>query len=997
MTWPRLSPEASPLTPGYSGLSLSSRDVLGSSSPTSLASSGAEDGVPPSLGLPPRSPPSLTPSPSSSKVYSPQRSYQQRDTVSSTQRGHRRNRLTNPRLLWTPVCGTQAHRRIPPSSRSLFTQQVFGEEEIQNGNSNIGEGFYPQRRLGHFDRSEGRIFSHLDSPEIPQMVEVCERFQCLPVQGLALRPFAGPVDFHASHEGTVYQREKKRDQTAGLSRRLADPECLRVPLSQTHSVTRRTIPLPGVYNPPREVFSYAVPAVQLSGYELRHGELDCLPFPGAHREIRQTTRPPSKPGFSLSSVHCFPNGPDGVPLSSTSVGPAAQETTSEAIQNQMEPDNRLVGQGSVSRGMVPGGSLPVDGYRLALEGRSNLTSFPSAGAVHRCIGSGMGSSLRRAYGFRNVAPSAEIMAHQSSGDAGGARGPASPPPSPQLESHPAMHRQYNRSLLHQQARGGAVGDPLPQSGNYSPTVPRPRHQAGCEACPRQDQHPGGLFKQASHDFADRVDNHQQHSSTSVGGVGEADGRSFCDKIQPQTSDLCEPSHGSPSMEGGRSLSVMGRADSVCFPSYPHPEQGTTEGEAGITQTNPDSSKLARATVVPGSCESLSRSSTKTATRQKRVSSTKVRDRSRQPSISRSSRLATVREQLRASGVSSGALDLLAHAHRPGTQNSYDSCWRRWQEWCREKNRDPIRPSKFDLANFLAFLHTDVKLSSSSIKVHKAAICSSLRQLGRSSYSNDPLIISVLKGASQSDSKVRRRVPAWDLFLVLAHLREPPFEPLNSINLKLLTQKTVFLISLATGRRCSEVHALSGQDFDIKHDRKTNCYTLKFLPEFLAKNQASDQPSPSLSILPLETILAPDDKDLTLCPVRALRRYLHFTKTLRYGKRRLFISHNPSKVGDIRRPTISRWISEVVQDAYKAEASSTSHSSHRAHELRALAASLHFCHTWRLQDVLDASFWRSRNSFIEFYLRDVEGLRQDGSRGISSVVAAQRQVSTSRQA
>ena len=81
---------------------------------------------------------------------------------------------------------------------------------------------------------------------------------------------------------------------------------------------------------------------------------------------------------------------------------------------------------------------------------------------------------------------------------------------------------------------------------------------------------------------------------------------------------------------------------------------------------------------------------------------------------------------------------------------------------------------------------------------------------------------------------------------------------------------------------------------------------------MAKNQSPDQLSPVLRIHPLESILGPDDEDIFLCPLRALQRYLFLTKSLRTGKRRLFISLNPSKSGDIRTPTLSRWISEVVK-------------------------------------------------------------------------------------
>ena len=114
--------------------------------------------------------------------------------------------------------------------------------------------------------------------------------------------------------------------------------------------------------------------------------------------------------------------------------------------------------------------------------------------------------------------------------------------------------------------------------------------------------------------------------------------------------------------------------------------------------------------------------------------------------------------------------------------------------------------------------------------------------------------------------------------MLARLRESPFEPLLQCNFKNLSWKTVFLVSLASGRRCSEVHGLSGLPQDISWELDGSV-SLRFLPEFLAKNQTPGDPSPSVSIQSLSSILHRGDPDRALCPVRALRRYLRFSRAL----------------------------------------------------------------------------------------------------------------------
>ena len=53
-----------------------------------------------------------------------------------------------------------------------------------------------------------------------------------------------------------------------------------------------------------------------------------------------------------------------------------------------------------------------------------------------------------------------------------------------------------------------------------------------------------------------------------------------------------------------------------------------------------------------------------------------------------------------------------------------------------------------------------------------------------------------------------RTLSWDLPLVLRSLTTAPYEPLGQADLKFLTQKTVFLLSLCSTKRVSELHAVS---------------------------------------------------------------------------------------------------------------------------------------------------------------------------------------------
>ena len=313
-------------------------------------------------------------------------------------------------------------------------------------------------------------------------------------------------------------------------------------------------------------------------------------------------------------------------------------------------------------------------------------------------------------------------------------------------------------------------------------------------------------------------------------------------------------------------------------------------------------------------------------------------------------------------------------------------------WCQEHDVDPCAPSSIKLSEYLCFLFRVKKLSPSSVKGHKAAISTTIRQMGGPSFSEDPLLRDVIKGMSAESTRFPRRFPSWDLYPVLSSLRLPPYEPLESCPLDLLSEKTAFLVSLASARRCSEVHAFS---FRSLAREPGGAISLRFCSGFVAKNQKDGTVVPPVIIKSLENILCEDDEDRTLCPVRALKIYKRRTTHLRSpNKLRLFVSVREDITRDISVATISRWLRNVIRRAYVASGSSPNPLDCRAHEIRAWASSMAWAHNVSLSNIMDAAYWHSRATFIQFYLREVSRLNQDGSRGISSVVVAQQAISSS---
>ena len=139
-----------------------------------------------------------------------------------------------------------------------------------------------------------------------------------------------------------------------------------------------------------------------------------------------------------------------------------------------------------------------------------------------------------------------------------------------------------------------------------------------------------------------------------------------------------------------------------------------------------------------------------------------------------------------------------------------------------------------IADFLIFIRIDENLSLSSLKGYRAAINQVLRHKGIDLAASVE-ISALTRHFKISCPPVEVKPPQWDLNLVLRSLTKAPYEPLGQSSLKMLTQKTVFLLALASAKRVSELYGLS---FKVSHSAGWESASFSFLSEFVAKTQKS---------------------------------------------------------------------------------------------------------------------------------------------------------------
>lgn len=230
----------------------------------------------------------------------------------------------------------------------------------------------------------------------------------------------------------------------------------------------------------------------------------------------------------------------------------------------------------------------------------------------------------------------------------------------------------------------------------------------------------------------------------------------------------------------------------------------------------------------------------------------------------------------------------------------------------------------------------------------------------------------MKGARRLSPSQARLVPSWDLGIVLNALTEHPFEPLDKLELELLTLKTAFLLSIASIRRISELHALSVHPACLRLGEEDSSISLLPNPSFLPKVLPRSYVSRPLVLEPFHP--PPHDSAEAarlhlICPVRALRRYITCTQQIRQTNQ-LFVCFGDSVRGQaVSKQRLARWVVRLIELAY--------HSMGRpppkgvvAHSTRGMGASWALFKGASLEEVCVAAGWSSSLTFAKFYRLDL---------------------------
>ena len=313
---------------------------------------------------------------------------------------------------------------------------------------------------------------------------------------------------------------------------------------------------------------------------------------------------------------------------------------------------------------------------------------------------------------------------------------------------------------------------------------------------------------------------------------------------------------------------------TALPSNGSPSQGDPKNQAMLLPDHPNSPRLARDALVLGPSAALNRDPASTPSVNNITQTVPQLRIPQQSTTSQPPCLVSRSGQLQEQGFSVEVAERIAAPLRSATRTVYKSKWALFEKWCRENSVDFSTPSVKQISDFFMYLYQNLNRRPSTIDGYRTAIVDTLGPTAQH-IAHDADLHRLLSSFHRDHPQSSKNLPKWNLSVVLNEFTKAPFEPMKDTDLKHLTLKTAFLLALASGECCSEIHAwVANKVSNLGQWEKVALFPSS---DFIAKNQLPREGSQSVSpvIIPALTTIVDRQlkEDRTLCPVQALRYYL----------------------------------------------------------------------------------------------------------------------------
>ena len=885
-----------------------------------------------------------------------------RDRSPAEKRGHRKGERSFPSLPLPCIHNSQALGKFQNDPQLKEDKYLHSIGILPHGNIIHDPSPSQTQRSGCLTGSERCLPPCSHSPQLSGPPGIFGKRQDLPLSGHALRPETSPTGILSTSVGGSSIPEGTGAPPLLLPGRLA-------PRSRFRATPRSPGPNPGPDSAGTGLH-YQLGQVGTISDSHPHfsGSRNRLTKPASPPQPRQDSENPQGSsslaedpqdlsqevppicGLPGQSGRC-PTGLQAV-HEAFSTPPATLLSSKQGSTIQPDPDSSGH-QATVSQ---------MDGLQFSQPGKAPAGTTAVYHCHHGCIPAGLGGPLSGQHGSREVVSQSCHTTYQCPGVSGSAAFITAVPPTLTGTHCIDTHRQCYSSGIHQQTGRNPLNEPQQFSGTVLEVVSPQGHHAGRILPPRTGQ-PDCRFPFPGTLFTFRVDAPPRGHVPHPENDGPSSSGLVCLGPQPPAPSILLPGTGPRSMGPGCVFYQLEGNPSLCLPSDSANSSRPTENKGGQSSSTPGGPLLAQETMVPGAIRSPSKSSDESPLTTGSSDSTSLRNPTSTTSLTSSNGLAAIGESARQSGLSDRAAEFVMQSHRDSTREVYNSRLAAFSEWCESRGVE-IRTAPLGcVADFLISLF-DKKRALSTIRGYRSAIAAVHSGFSDGSgISSSPYLSKLLRSFFLKRPPMTKLVPAWSLPRVLEALARPPFEPMATSSLHHLSMKTAFLIAIASGQRRSALHALCLTPGHIRWERRG----VRLIPraKYIAKNQTASSGPVEIFISPLSE-LSSIVEDKVWCPIRALKWYLDRTKNLRKDDQLFIITREPYTPAS--QDSISRWIVEAIQAA--GTEALLPGATPRAHDTRGISASWALFQGVPLAEIQKAAYWRSSNSFISHYLRDI---------------------------
>ena len=140
----------------------------------------------------------------------------------------------------------------------------------------------------------------------------------------------------------------------------------------------------------------------------------------------------------------------------------------------------------------------------------------------------------------------------------------------------------------------------------------------------------------------------------------------------------------------------------------------------------------------------------------------------------------------------------------GTHKGYNSCYRKFKSYCLAKNLNPTNCNPEDIARYIQHLFVSGS-SYSSVNLARSAISKYHIGFNGTPAGQHKVVCNAVKAVFRLRPPLPKYKSTYDVSIVLEYLKSLPANP--QLSMKMLTYKTLFLLTVATISRVSSISKL----------------------------------------------------------------------------------------------------------------------------------------------------------------------------------------------